>query len=289
MSQNITNIKKRINTIASTRKITNSMKLVSGVKVRKLTKEFDMNSLFFKELNSLFENAFYIDNFVNQEEILNSKYIALKKNTHKKLYIIIMSNLGLCGSYNSQIYKYFESIYKEGDEVILIGNKCLSYFKKGITRYLDFINITHNLNVENITLLTTYILEKYDKNEYESINCIYTKYINSLSFKPTNYRLLPLDIKKREDHNGYGPIYEASKDEFSLNFVPMYIKNTLLHLFYESSLCEETSRRNSMDNANKNIDDLMYDLNIEYNKARQGAITSQITEVVSGAESIKNS
>lgn len=290
MSQNLTKIKKRIGTISSTRKITNSMKLVSGVKVRKLTKEYDANIEFYKELNSIFDDALFIDSYKNKEELLQTKYLKENLKSNKTLYIVLMSNLGLCGSYNSSLYKFFNSIYKEKDEVILIGNKSLSYFKKNndLKTYDEFIDITHSLDIDKINKFIDYLLLKFDEDQYKSINIIHAKYVNSLIFKPVNIKLLPLELSTKPSYNGYGPIYEVNKEEFIDSFIPMYLKNKLLNIFYESSLCEETSRRNSMDNANKNIDDLMYDLNIEYNKARQSAITSQITEVVSGAESIKN-
>ena len=115
---------------------------------------------------------------------------------------------------------------------------------------------------------------------------VFAKYINSLVFKPQSLTLFPLNLKENKPYNGYGPIFEANKDEFINAFIPMYLKNKLLNILYESRLCEETSRRNSMDNANKNIDDLMYDLNIEYNKARQAGITNEINEIVGGAEAL---
>lgn len=289
MAQNITKIKKRINTIASTRKITNSMKLVSGVKVRKLTKEYNSNKEFFNELNLIFNDALYLDNFTNKEDLIDTIYFSSPKEAEVNLYIIVMSNMGLCGSYNSSLYKFFESIYKEHDEVVIIGNKARSYFKKDLKIYDDFVNLTHSLNVENIGILANFVLNKFNEKKYKTINCVFTKYINSLVFKPQSLTLFPLNLKENKPYNGYGPIFEANKDEFINAFIPMYLKNKLLNIFYESSLCEETSRRNSMDNANKNIDDLMYDLNIEYNKARQTEITNQISEIVSGAESIKNS
>ena len=173
MAQNITKIKKRINTIASTRKITNSMKLVSGVKVRKLTKEYNSNKEFFDELNLIFNEAIYLDNFINKEELVDTIYFASPKDATKNLYIIVMSNMGLCGSYNSSLYKFFESIYKNGDEVVIIGNKARSYFKKDIKIYDDFINLTHSLNVENIGILANFVLNKFNEREYKSINCVF--------------------------------------------------------------------------------------------------------------------
>lgn len=289
MSQNITRIKKRINTISSTRKITNSMKLVSSVKVRKLTKEFTRNKEFFDELNSLFDNALYIDKFSSPGEIKNTPFVTPYNEAQGSLHVVIMSNLGLCGSYNAQIYRFLESTYKEGDEIIAIGNKAYSYIKGSCQIHTEFIDLAHGLNIEKIGLLSEYLIRMYQSKKYKQVDCIYAKYINSLAFKPEIFKILPLDIKERNDNLNYGPIYEVNKEDFINGFVPIYIKNVLLHLLYESCLCEETSRRNSMDNANKNIDDLMYDLTIEYNKARQSSITSQITEIVGGAESIKNS
>ena len=121
MSQNLTTVKKRIKTISSTKKITNSMKLVSSIKSRKLANEFKMNTEFYNELVELFNNAIYIDSYKNAAN-LDSIFLN-QVNSDKNLYVVIMSNLGLCGSYNSEIFKYLRAILNKNDKV-LIAEAC---------------------------------------------------------------------------------------------------------------------------------------------------------------------
>lgn len=286
MSQNLTTVKKRIKTISSTKKITNSMKLVSSIKSRKLANEFKMNTEFYNELVELFNNAIYIDSYKNAAN-LDSIFLN-QVNSDKNLYVVIMSNLGLCGSYNSEIFKYLRAILNKNDELVFIGKKCFSFFKNDYVHHDYFVELNQKRDVEHINLLTKFLIEKYTSNEYKNIKIVHSTYINSLLFKPTILNLLPLDLKVNKNMNGYEPIYESNKQEFVEHFVPQYLKNLIHHALLESALCEETNRRNSMDNANQNIDEIMSTLQIEYNKARQASITQEITEIVSGANAIKN-
>jgi F-type H+-transporting ATPase subunit gamma len=286
MSQNLTTVKKRIKTISSTKKITNSMKLVSSIKSRKLANEFKTNTEFYNELVDIFNSALYFDDYKNSAN-LHSIYLE-ENNADKNLYIVVLSNLGLCGSYNSEIYKYLKPILNKNDEIIFVGKKCFSYFKNDFVHYDDFLEVNHRRDIDQINLLVEFILEKYRTNKYKNISVVYSHYINSLAFKPSVRKLLPLELKVKKITQGYDPIYESSKEEFVEGFIPQYLKNVILHCFLESALCEETNRRNSMDNANQNIDEIMETLQIEYNKARQASITQEITEIVSGANAIKN-
>lgn len=285
MSLNLTTVKKRIKTISSTKKITNSMKLVSSIKSRKLANEFKNNTEFYNELVELFNNALYVDEF-DQSKEFNSIYLKENKNAKKNLYVIVMSNLGLCGSYNSEVYKYFKDIASSEDEIVFIGKKCFSFFKNDYKHYDDFVELNQKRDADEVNLLTTFLVNKYLTGEYKNIKVLQSKYINSLIFKPSLVNLLPLDLKVKRG-TGYEPIYEANKEQFIEKFVPQYLKNIILHCLLESSLCEETNRRNSMDNANQNIEEIMSKLQIEYNKARQASITQEITEIVSGANAIK--
>lgn len=286
MSQNLTTVKKRIKTISSTKKITNSMKLVSSIKSRKLANEFRNNTDFYNELVELFNNALYVDKFDPKNKI-DSIYLQNTDKTDKVLYIIMMSNLGLCGSYNSEIYKFFKTVAKKEDEVVYIGKKCYSFFKNEYKFFDQFVDIGSKRDPEDINLLTQYLIEKFKNEKFKEVKIIHSNYINSLVFKPNVVNLLPLDLKIKTDSTGYQPIYESNREQFIESFVPQYLKNIILRCLLESSLCEETNRRNSMDNANQNIEEIMGTLQIEYNKARQASITQEITEIVSGANAIK--
>ena len=283
MAQNLSRVKRRINTVASTRKITNAMKLVSSVKARKLTKEFEVCKTFNVELNKTFDLATKDLSF---EELANLSSLFIEnKNSNKTLYIIVMSNMGLCGNYNGNLYKYFETLYKEGDEVIAIGNKLRGYFarNKDVKINYDYIDILNHFNFTKAKLFSKKLCEIYLNGDYKEIKIIHSTYVNSLVFKSVSTDFLPVKQSLSEESWAYEPIYGGSKAEFIKEFLPMYLANVLYNIMFESLLCEETSRRNSMDNADKNAQELMDNLNLEYNKARQASITQEITEVVNGS------
>ena len=220
MSQNLTTVKKRIKTISPTKKITNSMKLVSSIKSRKLAKEFKTNTEFYDELVEIFNDAIYLEDAKNSAEF---DYFYLKENdAEKNIYVVILSNLGLCGSYNTEVYKYLKQKLTKNDEIVFIGKKCFSYFKHDYKFDDRFIEINQKRDIEEINLLVNSLLKKYETKEYKNINIVYSHYVNSLAFKPSERKLLPLEIENKNQAKGYGPIYESSKEEFIKGFVPQY-------------------------------------------------------------------
>lgn len=290
MSQTLESVKKRINSIEATKKITSTMQLVSSVKVRKLL------NIFNEKKNTLETQKIILNNavFLSKSDVIksfNSKLLKENKKENKKLYIVIMSNLGLCGGYNQLLYKYFQSIYKEGDEVILIGRKAVSLFNNdnNIKAYTDFVNVANNLETSDFDNLVNFIVNKYDSDKYNSIHVVYQRYVNSLVSLPISKKLLPLEINFKESLNSYEPEYIPSREVFIGKFIPFYLGNYLKTIFYEACLSEQTIRRNMMDNADKSAKDLIESLKLEYNKERQTLITNEITEVVNSANAIKNS
>lgn len=290
MSQTLESVKKRINSIEATKKITSTMQLVSSVKVRKLL------NIFNEKKNTLETQKIILNNavFLSKSDVIknfNNKLLKENKKESKKLYIVIMSNLGLCGGYNQLLYKYFQSIYKEGDEVILIGRKAVSLFNNdnNIKAYTDFVNVGNNLETSDFDNLIEFIVNKYCSDKYNSIHVVYQRYVNSLVSLPVSKKLLPLEINYKESLNSYEPEYIPSREAFIEKFIPFYLGNYLKTIFYEASLSEQTIRRNMMDNADKSAKDLIESLKLEYNKERQTLITNEITEVVNSANAIKNS
>ncbi|MFA6755011.1 MAG: ATP synthase F1 subunit gamma [Bacilli bacterium] len=285
--QSLSRVKRRINTVQSTRKITNSMKLVSSVKLRKLTKFLESEELYFTSMDrvindALFENKNYLNNKVS------SPYLSVYPNATKTLYIVVTSNTGLCAGYNANIFKFFKDFYKKGDEVILIGEKSYAYFRhdKELVTYNDFIKINTGFDYAKARLLAKFALNKFGSGNYKSVNIIYTKYINSLVAKPENIQILPY-LPSENPRYHYEPIYEPGKQEVVDYAIPLYIASKVYYYLYISFISEESSRRNAMDNADRNAKELVDELKLEYNKARQAEITQQITEVTSGSMAVK--
>ena len=280
MSQEVTRIKKRISSVSGALKVTSAMKLVSTVKLKKWK-------------NKMLANRDYASNLFNATNTVLSfakksktPFNVVNDKTDKNLYIIVSSTLGLCGSYNNNIFKLADATIKEKDSAIILGNKGLIHFENGkFTKIEGFEEYGSIQNSSLINILTELITSEYLKGTYHEIHLIYSEYKNSLAFIPRDVIVLPLQ-KVEHDSFNLGPILEPDEETLVNTLVPIYIKTIVYSKLLESEVCEQAARCNAMDNATNNAKDLLEDLKIEFNKARQGAITQEITEIVSAANAL---
>ena len=280
MGQGLNKVKRRIQTVDSTKKITSAMKLVSSVKFSKLQKELNAKQLYLDELQKIGNIIFNAAKGAKMKK----RYFEAPEEATKNLYVLVNANMGLCGAYNHNIYKLFTEIYKKGDEVLIIGDSLLSRLEQeSVEINTDFIKIDEVLSIANIRKLAHAVLEFYKTKKYKKISLIYTHYKNVISYEVKEFSLLPLsyefDNKMQENPGDFEPNLEYVVN----SFINKYLTSQLYLKIYESHISEQASRRNAMDNADKNAEDLIDKLTLEYNKARQAAITQEITEIVGGA------
>ena len=274
MAQEVTRIKKRIKSVTGSYKITSAMKLVSTVKLKKWKNKMLATKEYAMRIDEIAKNVFsYI-------EESNNPYFAINAKANKNLYIVLSSSLGLCGSYNSNIFRLADSRIKERDDAIILGNKAIVHYKDGkfnkIEDFKEYSSIKDEYIIKNIV---NYLSKQYLEGAYKEIHLIYTAYKNSLVFHPCDYLILPLQSEEKKNI-GYPPIMEPNQDAVINSLVPIYLKNCVYAKFLESEVCEQAARSNAMENATKNAEELLESLQIEFNKARQGAITQEITEIV---------
>lgn len=209
-----------------------------------------------------------------------------KNKANKNLYIIVSSTLGLCGSYNNNIFRVSDAKIKENDEAIILGEKGIAHYENGEFEILEGFSESYSLeNKALIEKMSDFIIDEYGKGIYQEIHIIYSEYKNSLVFLAKDYQLLPLNFESKVD-NGYPPIMEPSSKELTETLIPFYIKTALFSKLLESEVCEQGARSNAMENATNNAKDLLDELQIEFNKARQTAITQEITEIVAAAKAL---
>ncbi|MDY4819480.1 MAG: ATP synthase F1 subunit gamma [Bacilli bacterium] len=277
MAGNLNKTKHRIASINSTKKITKAMELVSTVKLKKFKNVMLKNELYSNELKSLTCTLF---SRLNDEE---NKYTKLN-DAEKDLLIVVSSNLGLCAGYNNDIYHYVEQNFDKNEVVIIpIGMKGDSYFKKnGFALNEEFVSLNEKINYLDITRLGKMVLSYFENKKYRSIKLVYTKYVNSIKFVPNTLSLFPLEIENVNDSTLIEPLYDPDLKTLIDNLVPLYVNINLYQKIVESQVCEQASRRNAMENATDNADELISTLTLEYNKARQAQITQEISEVIAG-------
>ena len=278
MSQQLVAIKKRIKSVSGAYKVTSAMKLVSTVKLRRWKDKMLNNRAYSLELSSICDEIFGFC------EDIESPFINENTKAKKDLFIVVSSTLGLCGSYNQNVFKIADSVISPNDDLIILGNKGVSHFGN-FTSKLNTEEYSSNIDPDLIKALTDYTLKNYEKGEYRKVHIIYSRYKNSLSFVPDDFILLPLK-KDNKPNNGIPPLMEPTKEKLFRDLIDIYLKSIIHSKLLEAEVCEQGARSNAMENATKNAEDLLGTLNLEFNKARQAAITEEIVEIVAGSTEV---
>jgi F-type H+-transporting ATPase subunit gamma len=287
MASGLNKTKRRITSIKNTEKITKAMELIATVKLKQFKNASERESLYAREFESLMGELFAHD--VGTA----SHYAKANEGVQPCLFIVISSDLGLCGSYNSDMFRFVTKTVKPTDVIAPLGLKAVRHFAhdpvyKNINH--DFEKLTlASLDMAMIQALCLKLKNDFNERKYQRIYVLFTKYVNSLTFTPVRFQLLPVQIRvKHWDHEEYcPPLFDESPRALIHRFMPDYLSSVFYDRLTDSQLSEQASRRTAMDNANDNADDLLDKLQIEYNKARQNAITQEITEVVSGSAAQK--
>ena len=281
MAQNINKIKARMGSITGAYKVTSAMKLVSSVKLKTWRYRMLANKEYASAIEEASEQVFkYIDG-------VSSPLLEDNEKATKNLYVIVTSSLGLCGSYNSNIFKLTDETVTPEDEVILLGKKGFVHYKGGeftiLDKFQDYMNARDRGAIRR---MIHFLVDEYTKGNYKQIHLIYTSYKNPITFIPKDVHFLPLSLNRKDNYVGYPPLLEPSKQKLFDTLTPFYLENKLYSYLLESEVCEQASRSNAMENATNNAQELLNQLQIEFAKARQGAITQELIEIVGAAGSL---
>ena len=279
MAQALNKTKRRIASVKSTKKITEAMELVATVKLKKFRNKMEANQFYVREIESIISHLFGV---LQADE---NPYTKLGKGG-KNLVVVINSNLGLCASYNSNVFNFvLQNLDKSKDTILTIGIKGeLNYEKEGFEIDKSYSFINEKLDYSEVVKLGRFLHSEFISGKYNSVKLVYTRYVNSLRFEPTLINLFPIVEEGKAPSVGYEPIYDPDIKTLIEELVPIWLTSSLYQKLIESTVSEQASRRTAMENANDNADELIDKLTIEFNKARQAAITQEILEVVSGQQ-----
>lgn len=281
MASGLQQTKRRINSVNSTKKITNAMRLVSTAKLKSWKKRLAYNGEYADSLHSLM-------NMVIQSLSEEERTTFFGKDENKgTLYIVVTSTLGLCGGYNYNLYKeVVPLIDKEKDEVLVIGTKGLSYFKRNGYKVNDkFVTLASNYDVSEIRKIRNEIMSHLQMGQVSQIKMAYTHFKNSITFIPTVIDIYPIQEDKDYvlTNKEKNMLIEPNAQTILTSLIPLYLESLINSYIIESSVSEFASRSNAMESATDNATDIINKLQIQFNKARQQSITQEITEVVGGA------
>ena len=286
-AESMQDIKRRIRSVTSTEHITNAMKLVSAGKLRKAKAIFEKTN----------ENSHYITHTIaeifNSSQDIPPEYLACNREIKTTCYIIVTSCRGLCGGFNSNVLKEAQREIDadwEKPVIFAIGSKGKEYFeKRGYEIYGDYLAPPENISFLETREMSVPIIEMYNRGEIDEVVLIYTSFISSMEQEVKNVTLLPFEIEKDPDiiRNSKPVEYEPSVEAVFNYLVPKYVEMMIYGAVVESATCEHAARRMAMENATDNAREMLDKLSLNYNRARQSAITDEIIEIVAGSEAQK--
>ena len=286
MAETLLSLKSRLASIRSISKITKAMKLVSSAKYTRVRAIYDSEKRYCDDMHDCFMLCLSNVDFSKKRR----PTCMTEKSGNRDLYVFVSSTLGLCGAYNYDLYKVFLDNVKAEDDVVCIGEKGLRHFRDKVHKaYDDFVSIQSHLDLESANRLRHWLDNVYRQGDYRSVRVIYTKFVNSITFKPMCERLIPimdqdvLETMGPASPTATKPIFDPNPYKVADAIVPHYFDAVIYNKLLESLLSEQASRRNSMDSATDSANELSDRLKISYNKLRQQKITQEITEVVGGA------
>ncbi|MCX5775151.1 MAG: ATP synthase F1 subunit gamma [Firmicutes bacterium] len=280
MSIGLQNTKRRISSVTTTKKITKAMEMIATTKLQTWRERMLLTRAYSDALVGI------IKKHINGEEIASHPLFQVNEEAPSTLYIVVSSNLGLCGPYNFNIYQKISHIVKPEDELIVFGSRGYRHLINAEALVnTQFNNLGVRINYEEIKLVTGYLLKAFIEKRFKSVEIIYTHFINSMTSVPETLRLLPLSQENTDakEKNEYGPIIEPSPIEFIAEIAPFYINNVIYSKLIESQIAEQSLRRFAMEQASDNADELIDELLLQYNKERQSAITQEIAEIIGGS------
>ena len=286
MAANMKEIKERIDSVKNTSQITNAMNIVSSTKF----KRFQVLTLKSRNYARAVNEAF--DNLV--ASLTGNKFVIFDgKSEVKRVGIIVMtSDRGLCGSFNSNTFRRLESMkkefQKEGREVsvITIGRKAKEYCKnRDINVDSEYTQMIPETMFETGKKISEDVVQFYLNDFYDEVYMIYSKFVSAIEYNIQVEKLLPIEKKEGLPTKEY--IFEPSEEEVLNSFVPQVLNIKLYQSLLENSASEHSARMSAMKQANDNASEMIKNLEVQYNRERQGQITQELTEIISGSSSVQ--
>ena len=271
-------IKNRIRSMESTKQITKAMEMVAASKLRRAQAQVDSARPYFRILSDV------INDIVSTNTDFESPYLREEK-AGKTLYVVIAGDRGLAGGYNNNILKMVLAEMQSGESAVLpIGKKAVDYFKaRGKEITSEAYLIAEDVSVGDCFTVAKNIAKAFKDGSYASVKVAFTNFVSVLSQTPEMKALLPLKPEKTEGTEKSEILYEPGSVEVFDRIVPEYLGGIIYGALCESRAAEQAARRTAMDSATSNAEDMIADLSLKFNRARQAAITQEITEIVAGA------
>lgn len=287
---NLKEIRSRITSVASTMQITSAMKMVSAAKLKRAQDSIVQLRPYADKLRDILQNiSSTLDSDAGGE-------LTTQKEVKKLLLIVITSNRGLAGAFNSNVLKKANLLLIDAKaagievELLTIGKKGHDLLRKQSKIYKNSSSLWDNLNFDDVAAISEEVTEKFIAGEFDQIRIIYNQFKNAATQVIVDEQYLPVQIESGEQTStaSIDYIFEPSKEEIVRDLIPQTLKTQLYKAVLDSNASEHGARMTAMHKATDNADSLRKALVLQYNKERQAAITNEILEIVGGAEALNN-
>ena len=292
MAGQLKEVRNRIKSVQNTQQITKAMKMVSAAKLRKAQDSIVQMRPYARKLQEV------LSNIVTSSEGEIGSSLGVERNPEKVLLIVITSDRGLCGAFNANLIKlakltiqekYAAQFAKGNVQIWAIGKKGYEHFAKNKFS----VDGTHrdiflNLSFDSVQACSKAAVEAFQKNEVDVVELVYSEFKNAATQKFTVERFLPIPkVPQQKGARKTDFIYEPDKNQLIAELMPKILNTQLYKAVLDSNASEHGARMTAMDKATENANELLKNLKISYNRARQAAITTELTEIVSGAAALQ--
>ncbi|WP_461615363.1 ATP synthase F1 subunit gamma [Clostridium sp. Marseille-QA1073] len=272
-------IKRRIKSIKNTRKITKALGLVATSKLKKARQRLSANNYYFKECEEVYNEVL--------KSYEDENIYTVKNNSSKKLYIVLTSDMGLCGSFNGSIVNYvIDEIENdiENSLVLVVGARGKTLFNRyKIDTVAEYVDVGDIPTVKESSAIYNHAFDLYRKGEVSEVHIVYTEFISQLKKHVKMEKILPINMEDF-DHSNETLEFNTNSETLTENVINLYLNGKVLNSMLHSKVCEQSYRMEAMDGATRNSDTLLDELNLKYNRIRQSAITQELSEIVGGAQ-----
>jgi len=286
-------LKKRIASVKSTQKITKAMKMVAAAKLRRAQENAEKGRPFSEKMNNIILN---LNSSISDRESASKFLVGTGKN-NVHLCVVITADRGLCGGFNTNICRkarnYFEQILKEGKtlKIFTVGSKGHDQLKRLYGSYIiEKISFKgyKNVTYKEAEAIGNKIIKLFNDSQFDICKIFYNKFKNVITQTPQEQQIIPIENNSNEKEKKINNSYEFEPEENEIleNLLPRNIATQIFKAILENAASEQGSRMTAMDNATRNAGDLVDKLTINYNRSRQAAITKELIEIISGAESL---
>jgi len=281
-------LRRKIGSVKSTQKITQAMNLVAASKLTRARNKLDAS----RPYSTVTKDT--ISDIISSTKGINHIYLE-ERHVNKTAIIVITSDRGLCGAYNSTICKEAQTLLNKKDDavLILVGSKGNDYFAhRTKCKIIPFTGISEKPTHDDAAAIGDLVVDMYKKGEVDEVILMYTYFKSVLVHEPMTIRLLPLlrdNFHMTSEQKAARPLmeYEPSPEAVLEYVIPSFINSTILSALIESGTSEQGARMTAMDSATDNAEELVDKYTLQYNRARQGYITQEVTEIVSGANALE--